>query len=288
MEKNVYNMPRADISWCPGCGNYMILKSLKDALIELDITPENLVMVSGVGGASKIPHYMKANVFNGLHGRILPPACGIKAANPELVVIAAGGDGDIYGEGGNHLLHAIRRNSDITSIVHNNLMYALTKNQASPTSFKDTVTTTQPLGVTEEPFNPVAMAVSLGATFVARAFCLDTEQTKEIIKKAVLHKGYALIDIIMPCLIYEKMHTFSWTKENTYYLESDFKPHDRIESFKRSLETEKLPLGIFYIQEGKPTFEQQQAIYKNDKTPVVFREISRGKPLNEFLCRFTG
>lgn len=286
MESNIYNLPRVDISWCPGCGNFMILKSLKEALSELDIAPENMVMVSGVGGASKIPHYMRANVFNGLHGRILPPACGIKAANPELTVIAEGGDGDMYGEGGNHILHAIRRNSNITNIVHNNMMYALTKHQASPTTFEDMVTTTQPKGVTEAPFNPITLAVAMGASFVARAYCMDTEQTKNIIKQAIQHKGYALIDIIMPCLIYERVHTFKWTKENTYYLEPHYDPYDRMEAFTRSLETEKLPLGVFYIEENKPTFEDNQAIYKEDKTPVVFREISRGKQIDELLHEF--
>ncbi|HSA07236.1 MAG TPA: thiamine pyrophosphate-dependent enzyme [Candidatus Gastranaerophilales bacterium] len=286
MDAKIFDMPCADIAWCPGCGNFLILKSLKDALTELDIKPENLVMVSGVGSASKTPHYIRANVFDGLHGRILPPACAIKAVNPELTVVAVGGDGDMYGEGGNHLIHAIRRNSNITNIVHNNMLYCLTRKQASPSSSYGLITPVQTHGVTEEPFNPVAIAISAGATFVARAFCTDTEKTKEIIKKAILHKGYSLVDVLMPCVTFE-VNSYKWFKENSYYLEQTDKVFSREEAFKKAIEIEKLPLGIFYIQEGKATFEENQTAYKDNKTPLVFREISRGKMINDLLHSYT-
>jgi 2-oxoglutarate ferredoxin oxidoreductase subunit beta len=134
MEAHDFDMSNIDIAWCPGCGNFPILKILKQALAELETEPTNLVLVSGIGQAAKIPHYFKTHVFNGLHGRALPAATAIKAANPALTVIAESGDGDMYGEGGNHFLHTIRRNPDITNIVHNNMVYGLTKGQASPTS----------------------------------------------------------------------------------------------------------------------------------------------------------
>ena len=286
MDPKTYDMPGADIAWCPGCGNFMILNALKGALAELNIEPEKLVMVSGIGSASKIPHYVKSNIFNGLHGRILPPACAIKAANPELTVIAEGGDGDIYGEGGNHFLHAIRRNSNITNIVHNNMLYCLTKKQASPSSLYGLVTPTQPHGVTEEPFNPIAVAISMGATFVARAYCADIKTTKEIIKKAISHVGFAVIDVLMPCPTF-KVNSYQWFKENVFYLEDEYKPNDRAEAFKRAIEPEKIPLGIFYIEKGRNTFEENQLVYKGNSTPLVFRKSLRGNMINELLHKYT-
>ncbi|MEE9523798.1 MAG: thiamine pyrophosphate-dependent enzyme, partial [Thermodesulfovibrionales bacterium] len=198
MNKDIYNMGDIDIAWCPGCGNFGILNALKEALSGLDIEPEDLVMVSGIGQAAKIPHYLRANFFNGLHGRALPPATGIKASNPGLTVIAESGDGDMYGEGGNHFIHTIRRNPDITNIVHNNMVYGLTKGQASPTSQIGFMTPVQVHGVFPEPFNPIAVAISLDASFVARTFIGDRDQTVDILKKAISHKGYALVDIFQP------------------------------------------------------------------------------------------
>jgi 2-oxoglutarate ferredoxin oxidoreductase subunit beta len=156
MATDVFDMGDIDIAWCPGCGNFPILKTLKEALTELGIDPTQLVMVSGIGQAAKMPHYLKANFFNGLHGRALPPATAIKAANPKLTVIAESGDGDMYGEGGNHFIHCIRRNPNITNIVHDNMVYGLTKGQASPTSRRGFKTPVQVAGVILEPFNPLA------------------------------------------------------------------------------------------------------------------------------------
>ena len=218
MDVKDYDMGDTDIAWCPGCGDFGILTSLKKALAELEIRPENLVIVSGIGQAAKLPHYLRCHTFNGLHGRALPPATAIKSVNPELVVIAESGDGDMYGEGGNHFITTIRRNPDITNIVHNNMVYGLTKGQASPTSRKGFVTPVQVNGVILEPFNPIAVAIALDASFVARAFIGDMEKTKEILKKAITHKGYALVDIFQPCVSFNKINTYKWFKENTYYL----------------------------------------------------------------------
>lgn len=271
-----------DISWCPGCGNFGILNILKQALTELDVQPENLVMVSGIGQAAKIPHYLRCNFFNGLHGRALPPATAIKTVNPGLTVIAESGEGDMYGEGGNHFLHTIRRNPDITNIVHNNMVYGLTKGQASPTSGRGFQTPIQIDGVTNEPFNPIAVALSLDASFVARAYMGDAAQTKEIFKKAILHRGYALVDVLQPCVSFNKHNTYQWFKEHTYYLDETHDPHNRVAAFAKAIETEKLPLGVFYIH-PKKTFEDNQGLYQENREPLYQREIDR-KRLKEFVA----
>jgi 2-oxoglutarate ferredoxin oxidoreductase subunit beta len=263
-----FDMDNIDIAWCPGCGNFPILKILKQALTELEIEPINLVLVSGIGQAAKIPHYLKTNIFNGLHGRALPAATAIKAANPALTVIAESGDGDMYGEGGNHLLHTIRRNPNITNIVHNNMVYGLTKGQASPTSLMGFRTPVQVNGVFLEPFNPLAVAIALNAGFVARAFAGDDEQTKEIMKKAIKHKGYALVDIFQPCSSFNKLNTYPWFKENTCYLEKSHDPYDRNEAFKKATETERLSLGIFYINPNKTTFEENIGTSQENQQPL--------------------
>jgi 2-oxoglutarate ferredoxin oxidoreductase subunit beta len=275
MDKHIFDLEGLDVAWCPGCGNFPILNTLKEALAELDIPPEGLVLVSGIGQAAKAPHYMKANIFNGLHGRAIPPATAIKAANPNLTVIAESGDGDMYGEGGNHFMHAIRRNPDITNIVHNNMVYGLTKGQASPTSQTGFKTPVQVHGVISEPFNPLAVAIALDASFVSRAFCGDKEQTREILKKAIRHKGYALVDILQPCVAFNKVNTYQWFKAQTYYLEDSHDPTDRNEAFRRATERDKLPLGIFYTNPKKSTFEENVGIYKENKMPLFKREPDR-------------
>ncbi len=272
MDTQNYEMGNIDIAWCPGCGNYPILKVLKQALADLQIDPVNLVIVSGIGQAAKAPHYLRTNVFNGLHGRALPPATAIKAVNPSLTVIAESGDGDMYGEGGNHFLHTIRRNPDITNIVHNNMVYGLTKGQASPTSQVGFKTPVQINGVFLEPFNPIAVAIALDASFVARAFAGDFEQTKEILKKAVVHKGYALVDIFQPCVTFNKLNSYQWFRENTYYLDGSHDSSKRDEAFKKAIETEKLPLGIFYINPHKKTFEENIQDCLGSKEPLCNRK----------------
>ena len=279
MDTQIFDIANIDIAWCPGCGNFPILKILKQAVAELGIEPTNLVMVSGIGQAAKIPHYLKANVFNGLHGRALPPATAIKATNPALTVIAESGDGDMYGEGGNHFLHTIRRNPDITNIVHNNMVYGLTKGQASPTSQKGFKTPVQVNGVFLEPFNPLAVAIALDASFVARCFAGDAEQTKEIIKNAIKHKGYALVDVFQPCVSFNKLNTYRWFKEHTYYLE-DHDPLDRQRAFEKAIQIDELPLGIFYIKPEKATFEENIGIYQEKQTPLYGREPDLQKLCN--------
>lgn len=270
-------------AWCPGCGNFAILNILKEVLSELEIKSENLVICSGIGQAAKLPHYLDTNVFNGLHGRALGPATAIKTMNPKLTVIALSGDGDMYGEGGNHFISTIRRNPNITNIVHNNMVYGLTKGQASPTSYRDFITPVQTQGVNSEPFNPLAVAIAQDASFVARAFCADFDQTKEIFKKAILHKGYALIDVFQPCVTFNKTNTFQWFGENTYYLDEAHDSSDRLKAFEKAIESEKLPLGIFYLNENKTVFEDATA-NKEVTSRSLFEKIqARGEERKEKL-----
>lgn len=279
------NIPdkKLDIAWCPGCGDFPILKILQETISELEINPKELVLCSGIGQAAKTPHYMDCNVFNGLHGRSLPLATSIKVINPKLTVIAISGDGDMYGEGGNHFLSTMRRNPNITNIVNNNMVYALTKGQASPTTQKGFVTAVQNYGVDSEPFNPIATAIAQGASFVARAFCGDMEQTKEIFKKAILHKGYSLIDVFQPCVTFNKINTFKWFKDNTYYLEDSYDNSDRLKAFERSLELEKLPLGIFFSDENKIVFEESESKKEITKLDIFSRRTNRKEKIKNLL-----
>ncbi len=274
---------KMDIAWCPGCGNFAILKVLEEALDELEIDRRNLVLVSGIGQAAKTPQYLECSYFNGLHGRALPVAAAVKAANPELTVIAESGDGCSYGEGGNHFLHGIRRNPDIAHLVHNNMVYGLTKGQASPTSALGFTTPVQVRGVFEEPLNPVALAIALNASFVARAFIGDAEGTREIIKEAITHPGYALVDIFQPCVSFNRTNTYRWFKENTYPLGEDHDPSDRLEAFRRATETEKLPTGIFYVNpERKAVFDREVA-GEGDKPEPLHRRLPDREKLEKLI-----
>jgi 2-oxoglutarate/2-oxoacid ferredoxin oxidoreductase subunit beta len=275
-----------DIAWCPGCGNFNILKALKNTLLELGVNQRTLVFVSGIGQAAKTPQYLRANYFNGLHGRSLPAATAIKAANPSLTVIAESGDGCTYGEGGNHFIHAIRRNPDITNIVHNNMVYGLTKGQASPTSRRGFVTPVQITGVQLEPLNPLAVAIALNAAFVARAYANDVEKTQEILARAIRHKGYALVDIFQPCISFNRVNTHQWYKSHTAYLDQTHDPANREAAFKLALMTDPFMLGIFYLNQENPSFEETLAAYKDDKRPLYQRSVNV-EGLGNLLKRLT-
>jgi 2-oxoglutarate ferredoxin oxidoreductase subunit beta len=270
-------------AWCPGCGNFGILKALNRALVELEIEPHQLLLVSGIGQAGKLPHYSRGNIFNSLHGRPVPPAIGAKIANPELVVIAVSGDGDGYGEGGNHLLHALRRNHDITYLVHNNQVYGLTKGQTSPTSDPGFVTKTTPYGASP-PINPVALAIAGGATFVARGFAGDIDHLAEIIKGGIQHRGFALIDILQPCVSFNHKNTYSWYRQRVYKLGGDYDPSHQPSALEKAREWgDKIPVGVIY-QVARPTFEEQIPALK--KGPLVSQKLKSAKVerlLDEFL-----
>ncbi|UCG54753.1 MAG: 2-oxoacid:ferredoxin oxidoreductase subunit beta [Dehalococcoidia bacterium] len=259
-------------AWCPGCGNFGILRALNKALVELALEPHQILLVSGIGQAGKLPHYTRGNVFNSLHGRPVPTAIGAKIANPELSVIAISGDGDAYGEGGNHFIHACRRNHDITYLVHNNQVYGLTKGQASPTSDPGFITKTTPYGASAS-VNPVALAIISGATFVGRSFAGDIGHLSKLIMKGISHKGFALIDILQPCVTFNHKNTFHWYRERVYKLENEdsYNPGDKKKALEKAQEWgARIPIGNIYMSE-LPTYEEQlPALHRG---PLVTQEI---------------
>jgi len=276
---------KVDVAWCPGCGNFGILSAVKMALEELGMDPTQVVLSSGIGQAAKTPQYVKAHYFNGLHGRSLPVAEGIKASNPNLTVIAESGDGDVYGEGGNHFLHAIRRNPDITVIVHNNMIYGLTKGQASPTTPKGMKTGVQVTGVWQEPLNPVAIAIAQGISFVARANIGNLVHTKKMIKEAIEHKGFALLDVFQPCVVFNKLNTYAWYKDHTYTLEDGYDPTNRAKAIDRAWDEERFALGVLYRNPKEPqTFGDGLQVYKEDSRPL-FERYHSPQAMKELLKR---
>lgn len=276
--ENKFDMGNIDIAWCPGCGDFSILEALKTAMSELELDPKKTVLVSGIGQAAKTPQYVKSNFFNGLHGRSLPPATGIALANPELTVIVTSGDGDMYGEGGNHFIHAIRRNINITVFVYNNQIYGLTKGQASPTSMKGMKTPVQVNGVFLEPFNSLGTAIANDASFVARTRINNIDETKEIMKKAIMHKGFSLVEIFQPCVSFNKLNTYDWYKENTFYLDAEnHDVHSRNAAFELTTASGKLPLGVFYISKDKLTLGEFDYDHLDDRRPLFRHNLDKVK-----------
>jgi len=238
--------------WCPGCGNFNILEAMKDALVNLGLVPEKVLIVSGIGQAAKTPHFLKCNFFHGLHGRALPVATGAKIANHDLTILVNSGDGDAYGEGGNHFMNAVRRNIDITLLVHNNKVYGLTKGQASPTSDMGFTTRMQWQGVISEPFNPLAVALALGAGFVARGFSGDVESLSAIIQEGVSYRGFSLIDILQPCVSFNTVNTHAWYKKRVKHLaRTGYAPDDLEKALKVARQWgDEIPTGVIYKREG--------------------------------------
>jgi len=234
------------VAWCPGCGNFGIQAALKTALVKLGRKPQELLLVSGIGQAAKMPHYIKANFFNGLHGRALPAAAAAKIANRELTVIVTTGDGDCYGEGGNHFIHNIRRNSDITVIVHDNQIYGLTKGQASPTSEPGMRTKIQPGGVILAPFPPLETALALGCGFVARGYAAEKEHLADLILAGIAHKGFSLIDVLQPCISFNKLNTFDWYGKRVYKVGPEHDSASKAAALALAEQRDRLPIGVIY------------------------------------------
>ena len=262
--------------WCPGCGNFGILDAMKDALASLSIPPEKILIVSGIGQAAKTPHFMQCNLFHGLHGRALPVATGAKIANQRLRILVNSGDGDCYGEGGNHFMHAIRRNIDVTLLVHNNKIYGLTKGQASPTTDFGTQTRIQKHGVINEAFNPLAVALSLGAGFVARGFSGNVNHLSRLIQKGITYKGFSLIDILQPCIAFNPVNTLSWYKKRVYSLEQEgYQPGDWLKALEKSKEWgDRIPVGLIYLKE-KSDFLDHIPLLKD--SPLISARYEREK-----------
>lgn len=282
---NKYEYKLYEPTWCPGCGNYSIHTALKQALEELGLAPHEVVISSGIGQAAKMPQYIDVNGFNGLHGRALPPAIGIRFANKNLKVIVESGDGDTYGEGGNHFIHTIRRNVDIAHFVHNNQVYGLTKGQASPTTAMGQPTTMQFDGVKLEPINPMTLALSAGAGFVARGFSGDIPHLVNLMKEAITYRGYALLDILQPCVVWNRVNTFRWYKDRVYHLPEEYDYMDIEMANEKALEFgDSIPIGILYKVE-KEIYEDKFEFIR-DGVPLVDRKLDpmdAQKLIEEFM-----
>jgi 2-oxoglutarate ferredoxin oxidoreductase subunit beta len=244
-------------TWCPGCTNFLILSSFKSAIEELvkegKIKKDNVTVVSGIGCHGKISDYLNMNSFLTLHGREVPTMTGIKLGNKNLVVIGFTGDGSAYDEGIAHWIHAAKRNTDVTLLIHNNELFALTTGQATATSEKGFKGKSSPYGSPEEPLKPLALALESGATFVARSFALDLVKNKEIIKQAILHKGFSMVDILQPCIsFYDNREEL---KKKIQWLDKKNSQTDFNIALKKIKEKDKISLGVFY-QINKPVFEE--------------------------------
>ena len=274
----------SETAWCPGCGDVNILLALKKTLVELGMKSHEVLVVGGIGQAAKTAQYINTNGFCGLHGRALPPAIAAKIANKAMTVIVNTGEGDAYGEGGNHFLHNVRRNVDITHFVHDNQIYGLTKGQASPTSDIGHVTGVQPFGSNNIPLNPVLLAITLGAGFVARAFSNDKESLKEIMLQAINHKGYSLVDILQPCVSFNKINTHKWYKDRIYMLDNNYDPTNKLKAMEKAMEWgDKIPVGVLYREE-KPHYTDKLDFLKNGK-PLVDCDIDLDK-ISSFMNDF--
>jgi len=246
--------------WCPGCGNFAILAAVKQALVELELAPHQVLIVSGIGQAPKLPHYLKVNTLNGLHGREVAEATAAKLAADDLTVLVHAGDGGAYGEGGNHLLHAIRRNVDVTLVVHDNAYYGLTKGQPSPTGEQGAVTKLNPppLGVIASPLNPLALAISQGCGFVAQGLASRIPHLTELLKRAISHRGFSLLNVLQPCVTWDRVHTYDYYAKHCYEIGDEHDSSDSMQALGLALRSgkhePKIPLGVFYVN-PRPSYE---------------------------------
>ncbi len=273
-----------DTTWCPGCGNFAILNALKQVLAGLDLHPHQVVLYSGIGQAAKLPLYMKCNMLNGLHGRTLTYATASQFINPGMLTIAVGGDGDGFAEGGNHFLHAVRRNPNIVYLAHNNQVYGLTKGQASPTSEQGMVTSTTPEGVYHGRFNPAAVAISLDCSWVGRTHTGDMPHMISMIGDAISHRGFAMLEIMQPCVTYNKINTLKWYREKAYKVNDDgaFDPTDRMAAMARALEwNERFPIGLLYRNPNRVAMSDNVAELKDGPLNAAPARVKDVAPLLE-------
>lgn len=267
-----FNKTPIEPAWCPGCGNFPIREAVLKALADSGLRKKEVAWVSGIGQAAKMPHYIECNFFNGLHGRALPAATGLKLANPDLQVIVESGEGCHYGEGGNHFLAALRRNIGLTVLIHDNQIYGLTKGQASPTTEAGQVTKSTPQGVLNQPFHPLSVAVCSGAGYVARGFSGDIEHLAGLILGAIRYPGLALVDILMPCVSFNKVGTFAWYKERVRKLPESYDPADRALALATSEKWgQEIPIGLIYRRDPaeNPPLEQKVALKHGHPEPTA-------------------
>ncbi len=284
-QKQVYTSGVKPI-WCPGCGDFGVQAGLMKAFNELGIDRSNVVIVSGIGCSSAMPHPFSTYGIHSLHGRLLPVASGLKLANHALTVIGTGGDGDGYGIGSAHLLHSARRNIDVTYIIMNNETYGLTTGQTSPTALQGRKTKSTPFGVTEMPVNPMALAISAGATYVARGFSGDPAHLSQLIKGGLSHHGFSIIDVFSPCVTFNHDNTYDWFRSRVYKLE-DVKhdPTNMAMALEKAMEDitsnySKLPIGLFY-QTDRPTYEEYEISLKDG--PLVMQKPHTREQIMEIL-----
>lgn len=262
------------ITWCPGCGNHSIFAALKSALVETHnyASLHNVVVVYGIGCHGHTVNYLKTYGFEGLHGRPIPLAEGIKLAKPDLTVIVIAGDGDTFGEGLAHFIHACRRNINLKLFIHDNRVFGLTTGQTSPTSSKGFISKSTPLGSIEEPIKNLALAITSGASFVAQETTIDSLNLKETMIQAFKHEGLAYLNILQQCVTFNKVNTAAWYQENTTRILNQISKKDRNLALLSVMETKKLPLGILY-QKNKPTYESQIILTKKPLTFSQLREL---------------
>jgi 2-oxoglutarate ferredoxin oxidoreductase subunit beta len=261
--------------WCPGCGDFSVLSALQAALFELGLKPHQVVVISGIGCSSNLPGFMNTYGMHTLHGRALAVGVGVKMGNHDLKVICVGGDGDGYGIGGNHFLHTIRRNVDLTYIVMDNQIYGLTTGQTSPTSTKGMKTKSTPFGNVENPINPIPLAMVGGATYVARGFSGKQKHLVELMKGAIQHKGFALVDVFSPCVTYNKDNTYQWFNPRVKALEDQ--GHDPTD-FRKALEKgyqwgEEIPIGLVWKRTDLPSLEELEPVLQDGNGPLAFRQL---------------
>ena len=279
-------MGKVKPDWCPGCGDFGVLNALQRALAELDIAPHNVLVVSGIGCSSNLPGFIHSYGFHGLHGRPLPVAAGAALGNHGLTVIATGGDGDGYGIGVGHFVHTCRRNFNMTYIVMDNQVYGLTTGQASPTAEKNIRTKSTPTGTIEIALNPIALALTCGATYIARGFSGESMHLAQLMKGAIEHKGFALVDVFSPCVTYNKYNTYPWFRERVYKLE-DVKhdPSDFRLAMEKAFEWgAQIPIGLFFKVE-RPTYEDEESALASG-IPLVKQPMGRAnlaELMEEFL-----
>lgn len=256
-QRSVYGSTHAP-TWCPGCGNFSIWLSLKNALEQLKIPPHQVLIVYGIGCSGNMSNTIHAYGWHSLHGRAVPTAVGAKLANRALTVIVVAGDGDSYGEGLSHFIHATRGNVDITYLVHNNSVYGLTTGQAAPTASRGYKAKSTPDGIIEEPINPLSLALASDASFVARGFSGKADQLVDLIKRGIQHPGFSLIDIFQPCVTFNKVNTFKFYFDSIYSLQDDptYSVADRNVALEKALQKDKLPIGLFY-QNKRPSYESE-------------------------------
>jgi len=278
---------KVDPDWCPGCGDFGVLDAMKHAIAECGLQPHEVVIISGIGCSSNLPGYVNTYGMHTLHGRAVAVASGVQLANHKLKVIVTGGDGDGYGIGGNHFIHCMRRNYDLTYVVMNNQIYGLTTGQISPTSVKGMKTKTTPHGSVENPINPIPLAIASGATFVARGFSGKQKHLVDLFKGAIQHKGFALVDVFSPCVTFNKDNTYQFFNPRVKVLEE--KGHDSTDFHKAMEEAYKwgdeIPIGVFWKRTDLPTLEEQEPVLHTGEGPLACRKLGVTKAQADALIK---